>query len=159
MKHMQKGQHNNYFWFQSFDDELSLDWFLREFNDWLLEKFVCVTAFDSGPFALSIEEKQAGWTSFQDISISPEMHQKTIIPTAGFDEWYVFSKRPKAFQLSDVFVNYSGFLLDEELAVGEAFWQNIALHQPEIYLADGEGLTIVTANEHLKREIVFKLSK
>lgn len=150
---MDRGQHNNYFWFQTFDTDFTIDRFLKEFKQHLIDKYVSVTSFDSGGLYLSDEEKQIGWTDINEIATSPAVKKETDIPTAGFDEWYVFVKRPSTIKLTDVYVNYGSFNLEESSDLLKNFWQDIEHNHPDIYVAEGDSLKIVTTDEKLKEDI------
>lgn len=150
---MNKGQHNNYFWFQTFDTAFTIQRFLVEFKTHLLNKYVCVTAFDSGILHLSHEEKQAGWLQVNGTAISPAITKDTLIPNAGFDEWFVFDQIPDELKLTDIYVNFSSFNLFDNTDILMSFWKEIELNQPLNYIAEGNSLTIVTADEKLKQEI------
>ena len=150
---MTHGSHNTYFWFQTFDTNLNIDKFLREFKQHLENKYVCISAFDSGKIHISSEEKKLGWRNLDNVAISPAIKIDTAIPTAGFDEWYIFIKQPLTITLSDIYVNYSSFNLSDNSDMIKKFWQDIEFNQPIIYISEGDSLIIVTLDTKLKEDI------
>ncbi|MBP9181088.1 MAG: hypothetical protein KBG24_11375 [Bacteroidia bacterium] len=150
---MVRGLHNKYSWFQTFETDFTIDRFLREFKHHLIDKYVSVTSFDSGELHISDEEKEAGWQNVNNIPTSPAIKKDTHIPTAGFDEWYVFEQRPSTIKLTDVYINYSDFNLFDKSDLIKIFWQDIELNQPIFYVAGGDNLIIVTTDEKLKQDI------
>lgn len=150
---MNTGLYNKYFWFQTFDSDLTIYRFLKDYKQHLFGRYVCVTSFDSGRLQLSDEEKQNSWTEINGVATSPAIKKETYLPTAGFDEWYVFAKRPLTITLKDVYVNYSNFNLDETSDLQKRFWQDIEQNQPDIYIAEGDNLIIVTTDEKLRQNI------
>lgn len=150
---MNKGKHHQYFWLQSFDQNDSIDRFLKEFKQHLVDKFVCVSAFDSGELHIANEEKKLGWQQIDNIAISPKITIDTHLPTAGFDEWYIFTTQLMTLKLPHVYVNDTSFNLAEDSTVLQRFWQDIAQLKPQTYLADGDSLKIVTTDESLWQEI------
>ena len=152
-QYMERGKHNKYFWFQIFETDFSMDRFIDEFKQHLIGKYIAVTSYDSGELYLSDEEKEAGWEYINNLAVSPLLKLETKIPTAGFDEWYVFSELPPAIKLTDVYVNYGAFHLKENSDLLKNFWQQIELNQPIIYIADGDSLKILTTDLKLKQAI------
>jgi len=55
--------------------------------------------------------------------------------------------------VTDVYVNYGGLNPSEPSETINNFWKDVEYHQPVIYLAGGDSLTIVTNDENLKQEI------
>ena len=150
---MDRGFYNKYSWFQTFDTDFTIDRFLKEFKQHLIDKYVSVTSFDSGGLYISDEEKQAGWLDIDEIATSPAIKKETDIPTAGYDEWYVFTKRPLKIKLKDVYVNYVGFNLAENSDLVKNFWLDLEFNQPVMYVAEGDSLIVVTTDEGLKQDI------
>jgi hypothetical protein len=63
------GQFGNYYWIEFPIDAFNLYEFLKKHSYILINKYLAVVCFDSGPFRLTDEEKINGW------------HEKMILPT------------------------------------------------------------------------------
>lgn len=150
---MDTGSHNKYFWFQTFDSNFTINRFLKEFIQHLVDKYVCVSSFDSGGLYISNDEKLLGWKAVDNVATSPQIKVNTNIPTAGFDEWYVFPKLPETIKLSDTYVNHGTFNLYNDSYIVNKFWEDIEVNQPIIYISDGDSLKIVTADSKLKEDV------
>ena len=150
---MESGQNDQYFWFQSVDTNHTIDDFLLKFKSFLVNRFVCVTSFDSGMLHLAEFEINDGWQTSHKIAISPKLKMDTEIPFAGFDEWYVFEKQPEFYNNVDVYVNYSSFSLEENCSLTKAFWENLKIYNPLVYIAEGTNLKIITTDLELKNAI------
>ncbi len=150
---MKSGKHNEYFWFQSVNTEFTIDDFLLKLKPFLVNSFVCITSFDSSTIHLTEFEVSEGWRTSYKIAISPKLKTETEIPSAGFDELYVFAQEPEFYNNIDIYVNYSDFNLDENCSLTQAFWENLKIHKPLVYLAEGTNLKIITSDINLKNEI------
>lgn len=150
---MKKGFRNKYSWFQMSEENFSIDDFRRKFDSHLLGKYICVTAFDSALLTISPDEKNNGWRTLNGIAISPKIKNDSEIPTAGFDEWYIFSSAPTKFAVEEKFVNYSNLDLSEDSDDVTRFWTEIEKHQPQIYISEGNRLTIASSDKELIRRI------
>lgn len=131
----------------------------------VLGKYVAITSIDSGPLEPTEKEAMAGWQSRGKIAYSPQVQSVEEIPSAGWDEWYIFDK-PVDLGLSHLaenifevphepghisdFVNY-GFALQPPARAKLAylFWPQIDRIRPESYVADNDYLTFVSANKDL----------
>lgn len=88
--------------------------FIGDYKSLLVGKAVAVVSFDSGPLKPTDEERQRGWSydtkavAYFDVLTEEEL--KENICANNWDEWYLFDQ-PKGIEVSDVFVNYSGFRL------------------------------------------------
>jgi hypothetical protein len=140
---------------------------LRLCPEIVVNKYVAVTACDSGPFRLGDAEKASNWESRNDIAYSPLIQRVSELPQAGFDEWYVFDEPAELGQLNpqDVslfeapigrghvhrLVNFGGFGLHEPkwVPVIDLFWKQFDWICPNTYIAEGTSLTIVTADKSL----------
>src|SRR5215467_3698217 len=58
----------------------------------VLGKYVAITSIDSGPLEPTENEVTAGWQSRGEIAYSPQVQSIEEIPSAGWDEWYIFNK-------------------------------------------------------------------
>jgi hypothetical protein len=96
---------------------------------------------------------------------APKFKSVEEIPSAGWDEWYIFDKSvdlgtshiaenifevPQEQGHVSVFVNY-GFALHtpERKELATLFWQQIARIRPESYVADNDYLTFVSGHKAL----------
>jgi hypothetical protein len=92
----------------------------------VLGNYLAITSIDSGSFVPTEKETSAGWQSRAKIAYSPQIQNVEEIPSAGWDEWYIFDKPvdlgtshlkdnifevPQAQGHVSVFVNY-GFALN-----------------------------------------------
>jgi hypothetical protein len=130
----------------------------------VLGKYVAITSIDSGAFKPTEKEVAVGWQSRGKIAYSPQVQRVEEIPSAGWDEWYIFDKpldlgtshlaenifeAPQEQGHVSDFVNY-GFALHpperaEKLAL--LFWPQIDRIRPESYVADNDYLTFGSANK------------
>ena len=162
------GVHGRYNWLQTD----------RELRDFLgicpfavLNKYLAITAVDSGSFAPSDADCANGWTAEGGVAYSPRLQSIDDLPSHsccrgcyGFDEWYIFDKRPVALgTLSHanpftteialgnvvVFVNFGGFSLSDPVMgeVTNLFWRQVDWMQPHSYLADGQEHLIFTTKD------------
>ena len=118
------------------------------------------------------EETAAGWHSRGRIADSPQVQSIDEIPSAGWDEWYIFDKPvdvgtshlgdnifevPQEQGHLGVFVNY-GFALHpperKDKHLSTLFWDQIARIHPESYVADNDYLTFVSGNKTLFASVV-----
>ncbi len=164
------GKQGEYFWIEWSD--LSLSNIIELCPEIVLGHHVAITAFDSGPLALSSDERLAGWEMIGDVACSPRISAANQLPLGEYDEWYVFAERQPLGE-HEVFVNYCGFsLTDTELMVQkldptwckesavelagvcraqqERFWNQLGLIRPESYLAEGDFAICVTRNEAIR---------
>jgi hypothetical protein len=132
---------------------------------------VAITACDSGPVCPNEEEKKQGWHRDGRILWTNRISNPDALPTGGYDEWYVFAE-PALLAEAEVFVNYTGFSLEEpgfrsdlldenptwdrRLAdpdndphneLRERFWQHIVACGSISYVAEGDCLNFATCDE------------
>ena len=151
--------------------------FLQLCTEVVLGKYVAVTSIDSGSLVPTEKERAAGWQSRGEIAYSPQVQSVEEIPSAGWDEWYIFDKPvdlgtshlgehifevPQEQGHLSVWVNY-GFALHpaERSNLATLFWSQIVRIHPESYVADNDYLTFVSGNKTLfasVREAVKALS-
>ncbi len=130
-----------------------MDDFRREFGSRIIGKFVYITSLDSEPITLSEDEKIEGWTTANDIAISPAITDKITIPTADFCEWYIFDTDTVKLKVKQKFVNFFDNDLAEDSIEVKDFWETIERSQPIIYISEGNRLTIVTSDKELTGKI------
>lgn len=166
------GSHGSYRWLVS---EHRLGEFLEIYPAAIVGKFIAVNSFDSGPLALSDQERSAGWSSIHDIACSPRVQSVAGLPNDIYDEWYVFSDRPnlenvhrfegnifdppvKPGQLAD-FVSYHLSLHGETSGLTDLFWRQMEWFCPESYVSDSDFLTFVSRDHALFASVLEALSK
>ncbi len=142
------GRHGDYGWLAAAEVPRLIEKIISHHRDARL----CVTSFDSGPFTPSREEIDLGWAHVGSLAISPPLTESFAIPTAGFDEWYIFDRVPAPTFMPEVFVNYVPFPVqralpgnidadhlddgDQWFADAQArFWRQIAIARPISYVA------------------------
>lgn len=173
------GLHGDYHWLEV-EGDLHLGHLVSAFPELVHERFVAITANDSGVVRLADEDKAAGWEVRDGIAYSPRV-QDGVIPRydfehhqcSGFDEWYVFDSpknlgvRYEGDPFQDppgpgrpfVFVNFLAFRLNTEDPslefVREWFWQQMDWMKPEAYIGDGVDCTfLVTKDGDLLERVV-----
>jgi hypothetical protein len=131
----------------------------------VIGKYVAITSIDSGPLVPSDTETATGWQRREEIAYSPRIRSVEEIPSAGWDEWYIFEEPvdlgtshlgENIFEVSQeqghvsVFVNY-GFALHppERASLANLFWPQIERIRPESYIADNDYLSLASRNKTL----------
>jgi hypothetical protein len=174
---MRTGTHAAYQWLEADHD-------LREFVSLcpgaIVDKFVAITAVDSGSFEPSEQDRAAGWTARGGIAYSPRVETSATLPSncccrecCGYDEWYIFEAQPPSLGslchdnvfTSEIgsgrvfqFINFGGFRFSDSRmsAIVDLYWRQMEWVQPESYVADGENcLLFATRNSQIYR-IVFE---
>jgi hypothetical protein len=156
------GSEGSYDWLVA-DQQFDL---LRLCPQIVLGKYVAITSIDSGEFVPTEKEAAVGWQSRGKIAYSPQVQSIEEIPSAGWDEWYIFDRLadlgvshlaenifevPQEEGHLSVFVNYCFALYPPEKAekLASLFWPQIDRVRPESYVADNDHLTFVSANKDL----------
>jgi len=177
------GTHNEYFWLTSSFEDYS-GTLVRICPEIFIDRFMVVTAIDSGTPWLTERQKAAGWVERRGIVYSPRLssiddvfYQCDGRNTPGHDEWYFFQTlqdlgaEQKGSPFEEVsaprpgrtmtFVGWpSATLHDLDKQVGEMFWEQMSWIRPESYIADSWNcLTFVTRNRDLFRLVLDRLSK
>ena len=161
---MEIGSRGSFFWLTT--PEYELNDLITSCPEVVLNKYIAVTSFDSGPLVPDKDETIAGWQSREGIAYSPKVQSVDKLPHEIYDEWYVF-KTPrdlghlyegnifettmKAGQVA-VFVNYGpGFSLKNSDAkyLTDLFWLQLELIRPETFISDGDLLNFVTCDEQI----------
>ncbi|HYD58735.1 MAG TPA: hypothetical protein VEC35_00170 [Noviherbaspirillum sp.] len=122
-------------WSEDWDPSL-LD-LLVEMPELVLGRRVAITSCDSGPYKPNADEMISGWSMINDTALSPRIEGIGVLPTPGFDEWYVYEDEPaKCPDCS--FVNYYGFSpLDSSSEKMKEFWYQIEMTKPMHVLGAG----------------------
>ncbi|MHC4169354.1 MAG: hypothetical protein ACYSWQ_20595 [Planctomycetota bacterium] len=163
------GQHGEYSWLQS--RGVSIDSLLEWIPESLSDKYLVITACDSGTLTLSDEEVANGWTKHEKLACSPRLKSTDVPPHEEWDEWYIFDQ-PRVFDDYEIFVNLGGFFLrapefltenldvtwDKSAAEAQMqfeverqsrFWRQIERIRPKTYVAEGDSLVFVTRDKTL----------
>lgn len=164
------GTHEAYDWLCTRDHGIGD--LLRACPQAVVGKFVAITSFDSGPLALSDVENASGWESRQNIAYSPAVVDAATLPHDLYDEWYVSTSPMNLGHLAPpgknvfessvgegelfTFVNFGGLALHrtEDKPLVELFWKQLDAIRSELYIADGDFLTVVCADKRLFSEII-----
>lgn len=122
---------------------------------------VAIVAFDCGPISPSEAEAAAGWHREGDALWTSRIITPDQLPTAGYDEWYVFPRPIPNLKL-DRFVNdHAHALYDPEAVLREhptwdrvflrkrardrsLFWEQLRLAAPTSYISQGSFLNFAT---------------
>lgn len=173
---METGKKDEYLWVT---EEFSIDDLLDRCPEIVRGRRVAVTAFDSGPLTLTVEEQRCGWSHDENVAWSPEIISPGILPREQYDEWYIFTQL-RRFKPDEIFVNFGNFGLsdpahrlenldltwDRSLAIDgvarirgiqNRFWSQLSSINPESYLASGDKLTFATKNVYFYGRVVTSL--
>jgi hypothetical protein len=104
---MDRGKKAGYYWLEKVtpsEEWLSLENLLEVCPEFVLGKYLVVTAWDSGPLKLREEEFRKGWLKPDRFAINASIQSVNDIPYSGYDEWYIFSETP-LLEPFKVFVN------------------------------------------------------
>jgi len=159
---MKTGVHEAYDWFE-FSANTFISHVIEKCPEIFVQRYLVVTAFDSGPLSLSKDQEKAGWIRRGELAYSPRLATLNDLQSGEFDEWYIFD-RPVTDQWQEVFVNDGGWTLapSENSAVQalqSRFWTLCERLQPETYIADGTALMVVTRNDDMATSIKTALGK
>ncbi len=166
------GFNGGYHWIEAYATDLES--FLRCCHNALLDKYLAVSAVDSGSFRLREPDLAAGWSSNGGIAFGPRIAsaedltvvENQISRCVGYNELYTFESPPKlgALYTGDVFeaticsnsvvafVNFKDFRFSapEAHAITGLFWAQMEWMRPESYIADTpDCLLFATLNEFL----------
>ena len=175
-----QGQHNQYLWLERSIETRAVDRPLirltKHCPEVLLNKYVVVTSFDSGPLHLNDQKIDAGWEPHGRFAISPRISNAGDIPFQWFDEWYIFDDAVPTLSDIEVFVNRGTFSLSEPnptidtMYIGsdssvraamvaavvpwrETFWTQLQRLNAESYVANGNCFTLVTRDAKLHHHV------
>ena len=87
---MNVGSHGDYKWLVT---ELSFEDMLEFCPELVVDKYLAVTAFDSGPLHINDVRSPSGWESRLGVMYSPKISAVEDLPydkCCCFNEWYVF---------------------------------------------------------------------
>jgi hypothetical protein len=180
---MRTGQTADYYWLDAIspiEAWTSLESLLEVCPEFVLKKYLVITAWDSGPVKLKGEDFKKGWLKHDRLAINPSVQSVNDIPYIGYDEWYIFQETP-LLEPFKVFVNDWIFSLGDpevpgmeaESAVAgnrgtgdveklrelqELFWLQLELKKVETYISSGHRFILATREKELYKRIVKTLS-
>lgn len=141
-----KGYNNNYYWLQTSADFKTIGSFIDDFAHFIINKNLAIISFDSDSFIPTEEEVKRGWTFKNEIAY---FNNITLEELKGpicdnFDQWLIFDN-PVEISKMDIFVNYSGFSIDDShntntlaASVTNRFWSDIIRMEPVCFLLCGD---------------------
>lgn len=134
---------------------------------------LCITACDSGGIRPSAEEELLGWKLLGEFMISPPLTLQLEIPCGEYDEWYIFPSLPDSIDITDRYVNYSGFNLvdphttaasqgptwdrtncDWLVSVQARFWSDMERLGPSSYISSSGADIVVSLNSAFVERVV-----
>ncbi|AEA45066.1 hypothetical protein [Fluviicola taffensis] len=141
------GSQNDYHWIEVLSGDKTINHFIQDFSQFIVDKHLAIICFDSGPFVRTDEEIQRGWYFKNDVAYFDKVnHQELEVPIYdNYDQWLLFDK-PTEVNDMDTFVNHQGFSLNpENLLANPAiklnsidFWNSIESFKPSKFLLDGD---------------------
>jgi hypothetical protein len=176
---MNRGKKAGYYWLEEItptQEWLSLENLLEVCPEFVLGKYLVITAWDSGPLKLRDEDYQKGWLKHDRLAINSAVQSVNDIPYMGYDEWYIFSETP-LWEPFKVFVNDWYFSLREpegfasdgdssEAIIGrrdevermrelqELFWLQLELKRAETYISAGHRFILATREKKLYERMI-----
>ncbi len=146
---VKKGEHAGYWvlaWADGFDP--SLDDLLPHIPEAVVGRRVLIASFDSGQLKPTQEELDKGWSVQGRQAVSPPVQGACDLPTAGFDEWYVYEGDVPG-EHHNAFVNRFGFSpLDSACMEANDFWEQVNRFQPlHVFGAGASTMFLVTRDE------------
>lgn len=133
-------------WSDHFDPDL---WdFVPHFPEIVLGHRVAITSFDSRPLEPTQDEYATGWSKQESVAISPTVQDAEELPTAGFDEWYVYETDVPDTPTQS-FVNQFGFApLNEQSPETQKFWTQVVKCQPLHVIGAGTPTMFFATKDH-----------
>jgi hypothetical protein len=175
---MHTGKQADYYWLEIItpaQEWVALDKLLARCSEFVLGRYMVITAWDSGPLKLCDADFKKGWMKHDWLAINPAIQSVDDIPYMGYDEWYLFTETP-LLEPFKVFVNDALFSLrDPETVVLESessaasgnekdklermqklqelFWLQLELKRAETYVSAGHRFILATRQPELYRRI------
>jgi len=176
---MTTGTRPPYYWYESRDDRLGLRDVLSAVPELVIGYHVAIVSFDGGPYFPSSHELADGWKQFGEVAISPRLKSPSVLPIAGYDEWYVLQSQ-RSFAVHGRPLNNTAFTLrDPAEAAAEsmaaldqsaiefqfqllsklqaAFWSSLGEASAVSFLGDGFPLIVATERLDLFDRVVALL--
>jgi hypothetical protein len=130
------GKRDEYHWLSTSEHDIDDLW--SACPPIVLDKYVAVTAFDSGPLFVNDRMRSSGWQHSAGITYSPRIESLDMAPTdEHYFECYVFGtlsdlEHSLSSGRVEVYANFGGFWLDApEQDLVSRFWQQLEWIQPE----------------------------
>jgi hypothetical protein len=179
---MHTGKQADYYWLEIItpaQEWVALDNLLARCPEFVLGRYMVITAWDSGPLKLRDADFKKGWMKHDRLAINPAIQSVNDIPYTGYDEWYLFTETP-LLEPFKIFVNDALFsLCDPEAVVLESessaapgnerdklermqklqelFWLQLELKRAETYVSAGHRLILATRQAELYEIMVKSL--
>lgn len=152
---MRTGSRSGYWvveWADGFDPSLAD--LVPRFPEMVVGHRIAIASCDSGPFVPTPAELKKGWSTRNEVAISPVLHDTSDLPMPGFDEWYVYDLEALTDQLRS-FVNRLGFApLDDENSETQDFWAQVERLRPLHVLGAGTpSMFFATRDEELFKRV------
>jgi len=116
---MTTGEHGRYSWLLT--DAWGIGQLLEHCPQAVLQRYVVIAAFDSGPLSPNENELAMGWHSEKDLLYTTKVGSVGVLPFDNNDEWYVFDS-PVVVSNCEVFVNAGGFTLESPNQYFDTTW-------------------------------------
>lgn len=113
------GTNGEFHWVEFHSDTIGILQLVIAVPSLVVGRYVAVAAFDGGAYVASRAQLDDGWTQHGDLAISPmlgvdvmtpRVNRPSMLPMAGYDEWYVLDK-PAPFRAPANFVSNTNFTL------------------------------------------------
>jgi hypothetical protein len=151
------GQKGEYFWLEA--DELP------DLRGTLVRHHsgdrLCVTSFDSGPFHPGFSARLSGWSTRGELAVSPPISPGFEVPSAGYDEWYLFERPPEEPFSVELFAKCVPFTItpedcDEEwmLDAQRRLWLQIERTKPISFVIRAHFDIVISRRQEFIAELV-----
>jgi len=105
------GNNEDYFWFEA--EDLQFWKVIETMPELVLDNYVMINAFDSGPLKWTDEELSKGFGYKNEVAVTTKLtnlNDLVNLPSEFYDEWFIRSK-PFDNTPAEIFVNYGLFTL------------------------------------------------
>lgn len=148
MIEFEDGLNENFAWIQVPGSAFGLHDLIQNFPGFLIDKYLAIICFDSGPLKLVPEEKKIGWYEQNGICYSPKLTLQTLneLPYDQYDQWCLFNVSTEVLQVTR-FVNYMGFSLTNVEHFGQLidqFWSELLQADPFNVISNGDNFIFVS---------------
>lgn len=153
------GNKDKWFWIEIDSNLYDIDSLLKSHSEFIINNYVAISCFDSGNIVWSDDELADGYKYYGSIPFTKKISNPWEIPSAGYDEWYLFEE-PREFQLSQTFINYSGFSLHNDPSnMLDQFWTQLNSANPVKFIAQNGHFIFITQIENEYNILVEHLDK
>ena len=143
-----EGQNQPWYWIETSSNYFDFGDIKEHCPELINGYFVAINSFDSGTITWALEELAKGFSYVNETPITNAITDLNDIPTAGYDEWFMFSTK-KEFDLKDAYINYTGFSLHaDDSNMEQAFWDQLNRVQPDKFMAQNGHFIFVTLNRN-----------